>query len=153
MRLMNQILESFINKFVVICFNDILVFSHNETYHNEHLKSVLEVLLYHIEHLRSVLEVLLINKLYVNLKKCSFMTNKLLFLGFVARADRVEVNKEKVRAIRDWPMPKTVNDVQSFHGWATFYRRFIQDFSSIVALIIECLKESLNGVRKNKVLP
>jgi hypothetical protein len=45
MRLMNQILESFINKFVVICFNDILVFSHNETYHNEHLKSVLEVLL------------------------------------------------------------------------------------------------------------
>jgi hypothetical protein len=150
---MNQILESFINKFVVICFNDILVFSHNETYHNEHLKSVLEVLLYHIEHLRSVLEVLLINKLYVNLKKCSFMTNKLLFLGFVARADRVEVNKEKVRAIRDWPMPKTVNDVQSFHGWATFYRRFIQDFSSIVALIIECLKESLNGVRKNKVLP
>jgi len=87
MKLMNQVLQPFINKFVVVYFNDILVFSHNETDH--------------IEHLRSVLKVLLKNKLYLNLKKCIFMTSKLLSLGFVVGAARVEVDKEKVRAIHD----------------------------------------------------
>jgi len=97
MRLMNEVLQPFINKFIVVYFDDIIMFSHNETSH--------------IEHLKSVLEVLLKNKLCVNIKKCSFMTSKLLFLGFIIGVDGVEVHNERVKAISDWPTPKTISNV------------------------------------------
>ena len=81
------------------------------------------------------------NKLYANLKKCVFMTNSLLFLSYVVSSEGIKVDEEKVKAIREWPTLKNVNDVRSFHGLATFYRRFIKHFSSIVAPITKCLKK------------
>jgi hypothetical protein len=127
MQLMNQVLKPFIENFVVIYFDDILIYSRNPVNH--------------MDHMRKVLEVLRENKLFINLKKCSFMMDQLLFLGFVVSADGIRVDEEKVRAIREWPTPKTVEEVRSFHGLATFYRRFIQNFSSIVAPITECMKK------------
>ena len=126
MQIMNQVLQPFLGKCVVY-FDDILI----------HSKSKEE----HVGHLREVLKVLRENKLYANLKKCVFMTNSLLFLSYVVSSEGIKVDEEKVKAIREWPTPKNVSDVRRFHGLATFYRRFIKHFSSIIALITECLKK------------
>uniref|UniRef100_A0A6N2LGG3 Reverse transcriptase n=1 Tax=Salix viminalis TaxID=40686 RepID=A0A6N2LGG3_SALVM len=117
MRLMNQVLRPFIGKYVVVYFDDILIYSRSE---DEHMS-----------HLRAVLGVLSENKLFINFNKCSWLTERLLFLGYVVSSEGILVDTEKVKAIREWPTPKTVGDIWSFHGLATFYRRFIRNFSSI----------------------
>ena len=85
-QLMNQVLKPFIRNFIVVYFDDILIYSKTEATHYNHVHEVLKVLL--------------ANKLYVNLKKCSFFTNRLLFLGYVVSFEGIHVDEEKVCAIR-----------------------------------------------------
>ena len=78
-------------------------------------------------------------KLYVNIKKCAFCMEKIVFLGYVVIAQGIE---EKVKVIRDWPPPKSVSELRSFHVLASFYRRIVKDFSTIVASLNEVVKKS-----------
>src|SRR6516165_4706557 len=129
MRLMNHILRVYIGKFVVVYFDDILIYS----------KSFDE----HLMHVSLVLEVLRNEQLYANIKKCSFCLDRVIFLGFVVSARGVEVDESKVKAIQEWPIPTSVSDVRSFHGLASFYRRFVKDFSTIAAPLTEVVKKEI----------
>nr|CAN74155.1 hypothetical protein VITISV_011980 [Vitis vinifera] len=90
-----------------------------------------------------VLDVLRKEKLFANLKKCTFCTDKLVFLGFVVSAQGIQVDEEKIRAIQDWLSPTSVGHVCSFHGLASFYRKFVKDFSSITAPLIKVIKKNV----------
>ncbi|XP_019081488.1 uncharacterized protein LOC109124167 [Vitis vinifera] len=80
------------------------------------------------------------NQLYPNIKKCVFMVDRLEFLGFVVLSKGVEVDPTKVEAITSWPTPKTLTKIRSFHGLATFYRRFIKNVNIVMTAITEGLK-------------
>jgi len=129
MHLMNHVLRAFIGKFVVVYFDDILIYS----------KSFDE----HLDHIRAVLAVLRVEKLYGNISKCTFCTDRVVFLGFVVTTDGIQVDEEKIKAIKDWPTPKNVSQVRSFHGLAGFYRRFVKDFSAIAAPLNNLTKKDV----------
>ena len=125
-RLMNEVLRPFSGKFVVVYFDDILIYSHGREDHQHHL--------------RQVCNALRREKLYAHQKKCYFFTTEVSFLGFIMSAQGVSADPEKVRAISSWPRPSTIHEVRSFIGLATFYCRFVQNFSSVTAPITDCLK-------------
>ena len=126
MRFMNHILKPCIEIFVVVYFDDILVYSKSKEEHMNHLKEIFLILRQ--------------QKLYANLKKCDFFTSSVVFLGYVVSKDGIMMDQSKVEAILNWSTPALLHDVRSFHGLTSFYRRFIKGFSSIVAPIIKSLK-------------
>jgi len=129
MRLMHHVLGPFIGQFVVVYFDDILIYSLS-------LKD-------HDSHVRQVLETLRKESLYVNHAKCMFALDHIDFLGFVVSFKGVHVDKEKVATIQHWPTPTNVNEVQSFHGLDSFYGRFVQNFNTIVAPLNVIVKKDV----------
>src|SRR5207244_1716941 len=109
--------KPFIDKFVHVYLDDILIYSDTEEEH--------------IEHVRAVLQKLCEAKLFAKPKKCSFHCSSVDYLGFIISPDGTSMDPDKVKAVADWPTPKRVKDIQSFLGFVNFYRRFIPDFAKI----------------------
>jgi hypothetical protein len=129
MRLMNEVLKDFIGKFMIVYLDDILVFIKNK---EEHLR-----------HLTLVMRRLQGEKLLINLKKkkSSFMKTKLIYLGFVISSNELKMDLEKVKAIKEWSSLKNIFEVRSFHGLASFYWKFIRNFSGISAQMMGTVKK------------
>eukprot|EP01018_Ginkgo_biloba_P004724 Gb_28015 [translate_table: standard] len=128
MRLMNNIQRPYLEKFVAVFLDYIMVFSKNEEEHKERLQKVLEILRQ--------------EKLYAKMSKCEFCKEKIEYLGHVVLAKGILVDPKKVKAVREWKTPISVHEVRSFLGLASFYRRFVLGFSKIAAPLTELLKKS-----------
>ena len=115
---MNDIFADMADKFVVVYLDDILIFSKNPRDHEKHVKLVLQRLRDH--------------NLHARLDKTTFHTTSIEYLGFIVTPDGLSMDPEKTKVIREWPIPQTMRDVQSFLGFANFYRRFIDNYSKIV---------------------
>jgi hypothetical protein len=129
MRLMNEVFRSLIGKYVVVYFDDILIYS----------KSLDE----HIEHLRAVFGALREARLFANLEKCTFCTDQVAFLGYVVTPQGIEVDESKIEVIKSWQISATLTQLQSFLGLAGFYQRFVRDFSTIAAPLNDLTKKGV----------
>ena len=117
MDLMNQVFQQYLDRFVIVFIDDILVYSKTRAEHARHLKLVLRSLREH--------------RLYAKFSKCQFWLSQIAFLGHVISAQGIQVDPQKVAAVENWEQPRTVTEVLSFLGLAGYYRRFVKDFSVI----------------------
>ncbi|GJU71519.1 putative reverse transcriptase domain-containing protein [Tanacetum coccineum] len=117
MDLMNRVCKPYLDKFVIVFIDDILIYSKDEREHEEHLKAILELLKK--------------EKLYAKFSKCEFWIPKVQFLGHVIDSKGIHVDPAKIESIKDWASPKTPTEIRQFLGLAGYYRRFIEGFSKI----------------------
>ena len=119
MDLMHRVFQPYLDQFVVVFVDDILIYSQSEWEHEYHLRIVLQLLRDH--------------QLYAKFSKCEFWLTEVRFLGHVVSASGVSVDPEKVEVVMSWKRPKSVFEICCFLELAGYYRRFIEDFSRIAA--------------------
>jgi hypothetical protein len=129
MCLMNGVFRDYLDKFVIVFLDDILIYSKTEEEHEQHLRMVLQVLREH--------------QLYAKLSKCTFYQKQIHYLGHIVSEDGIAVDPEKIEAIKGWPTPKNISEVRSFMGLAGYYRRFIEGFSKIAHPITSLQKKGI----------
>ncbi|GKA04046.1 putative reverse transcriptase domain-containing protein [Tanacetum coccineum] len=117
MDLMNRVCKPYLDKFVIVFIDDILIYSKNKQEHKEHLKLILELLKK--------------EELYAKFSKCEFWIPKVQFLGHVIDSEGIHVDPAKIESIKDWTSPKSPTEIRQFLGLAGYYRRFIEGFSKI----------------------
>ncbi|XP_071927217.1 uncharacterized protein [Coffea arabica] len=132
MDLMQRIFKKYLDQFVVIFIDDILIYSKTREEHAKHLEVVLQILREH--------------KLYAKFSKCEFWLTEISFLGHRVSEDGIAVDPVKVEAVMNWKQPETPTEVRSFLGLAGYYRRFIQDFSKIAGPMTELTKKGAKFV-------
>ena len=119
MDLMNRIFRPYLDQFVIVFIDNILIYSGSGEEHVEHLRIVLQTLREH--------------RLYAKLSKCQFWHDSVAFLGHIVSAEGVSVDPQKVEAILNWKPPMSVTEIRSFLGLAGYYRKFVEGFSKIAA--------------------
>ncbi|GJW25646.1 putative reverse transcriptase domain-containing protein, partial [Tanacetum coccineum] len=117
MDLMNRVCKPYLDKFVIVFIDDILIYSKNKQEHAEHLKLILELLKK--------------EQLYAKFSKCEFWIPKVQFLGHVIDSQGIHVDPAKIESVKDWASPKSATEIRQFLGLAGYYRRFIEGFSKI----------------------
>ncbi|KAL2230621.1 UNVERIFIED_CONTAM: Transposon Tf2-12 polyprotein [Sesamum indicum] len=127
MALMNRTFQEYLDHFVIVFIDDILVYSRDREEHEQNL--------------RIVLQILKEEELYAKLRKCEFWVSQVVFLGPVVSGDGVMPDPSKVKAIMEWRVPKNATKVQSFLGLAGYYRRFVEGFSIIVGPLTKLLRK------------
>jgi hypothetical protein len=127
MDLMHQIFRPYLDKFVVVFIDDILIY--------------LKCLEDHAAHLKLVLEKLREHKLYAKFSKCEFWLDNVPFLGHVISKDGIKVDPIKVEVISNWKQPQTVTKIKSYLGLARYYRWFIKGFSTLAMPLTRLLKK------------
>jgi hypothetical protein len=123
----DKVLRPFVDKFVIVYLDDILIYSQTKEDHEQHVKTVLQAL-------RE-------NKLYAKESKCEFFKKEISFLGHVFTRDGIKMDPEKIKAITDWPIPTNISEIRSFLGLAGYYRKFIKDFSKICIPLTDLTKK------------
>ncbi|GJY73912.1 reverse transcriptase domain-containing protein [Tanacetum coccineum] len=117
MDLMNRVCKPYLDKFVIVFIDDILIYSKSKKEHEEHL--------------RQILKLLKKEELYAKFSKCEFWISRVQFLGHVIDCRGIHVDPAKIESIKDWASPKTPTEICQFLGLAGYYRRFIEGFSKI----------------------
>ncbi|CAJ0961889.1 unnamed protein product, partial [Ranitomeya imitator] len=129
---MHDIFREYLDKFLIVYLDDILIFSDDW---ESHVKQV-----------RTVFQVLRANSLFVKGSKCLFGVQKVSFLGFIFSPSTIEMDPVKVQAIHDWTQPTSLKSLQKFLGFANFYRHFICNFSSIAKPLTDLTKKGADVV-------
>jgi hypothetical protein len=129
MHLMNHTFRDYLDRFVLVFLDDILIFSRTLEEHERHV--------------RLVLQRLADMKLYAKRSKCEFFQHEVEFLGHRVGQDGLKVMHEKVLAVEQWPTPSNVADVRAFLGLTGFYRKFVRDFSRVAAPLSELTKDDV----------
>jgi hypothetical protein len=132
MDLMNRVFRPYLDKFVVVFIDDILVYSNSYLEHEQHLRQVLSTLREH--------------QLYAKVSKCEFWLKEVVFLGHVISAQGILVDPRKVEAVLKWERPKNVTEIRSFLGLAGYYRRFIEGFSIIAIPMTRLTRKETMGM-------
>ena len=133
---MNRIFHDYLDQFVVVFIDDILVYSRNKEEHEKHL--------------RIVLHILRDRKLFAKLSKCDFWLEKVQFLGHVISKDGVAVDPNKVESVMEWQQPTTPTEVRSFLGLAGYYRKFIEGFSKLALPLTKLTRKNEKFVWNEK---
>ncbi|GJV70634.1 reverse transcriptase domain-containing protein [Tanacetum coccineum] len=136
MDLMNRVCKPYLDKFVIVFIEDIMIYSKNKQEHKEHLKLILELLKK--------------EELYAKFSKCDFWIPKVQFLGHVIDSEGIHVDPAKIESIKYWASPKSPTEIHQFLGLAGYYRRFIEGFSKIANPLTKLTQKKVKFVWGDK---